>query len=443
MHIFFGNSMDATLETVSNLERKMSISVPMSEINSEVISRLGKLSKTVKVAGFRPGKVPVKIVEQQHGGQVRSEVMSDAIGKNLGEALEQKELRIAGLPKIDVQAKEQSDDHFVFVASFEVYPSIEVKDVAGCSIDKPTVKVGESEVDSTLAIMQKQRATFEVNEKSAESGDQVKIDFKGSVAGEFFEGGSGDGVVMSLGEGRLVPDFENALTGMKASDEKTFDVQFPEDYPSKDLAGKKAQFEVKVHEVLAAVLPEIDSEFAKQLGFEDGDVERLRVDVKKNVDTEVAKRLESRQKDLVMKALLEQAEFDVPQALVEEESDRLAEQMKENMKSRGMKVDDAPLPKEVFAEEATRRVKLGLIIAHIAEKNELQPKPDQLKEVVEEMAAGYEKPQEVRDWYYKNPQRLREIESYVVEKNVVTWALETAKTNDVEMAFDELMGLEK
>jgi len=411
MHIFFGNSMDATLETVSNLERKMSISVPMSEINSEVVSRLGKLSKTVKVAGFRPGKVPVKIVEQQHGGQVRSEVMSDAIGKNLGEALEQKELRIAGLPKIDVQAKEQSDDHFVFVASFEVYPSIEVKDVAGCSIDKPTVKVGESEVDSTLAIMQKQRATFEVNEKSAESGDQVKIDFKGSVDGEFFEGGSGDGVVMSLGEGRLVPDFENA--------------------------------EVKVHEVLAAVLPEIDSEFAKQLGFEDGDVERLRVDVKKNVDTEVAKRLESRQKDLVMKALLEQAEFDVPQALVEEESDRLAEQMKENMKSRGMKVDDAPLPKEVFAEEATRRVKLGLIIAHIAEKNELQPKPDQLKEVVEEMAAGYEKPQEVRDWYYKNPQRLREIESYVVEKNVVTWALETAKTNDVEMAFDELMGLEK
>jgi trigger factor len=291
--------------------------------------------------------------------------------------------------------------------------------------------------------MQKQRATFEVKEKTAESGDQVKIDFKGSVDGELFEGGSGDGVVMSLGEGRLVPDFENALTGMKASEEKTFDVQFPDDYPSKDLAGKKAQFEVKVHEVLAAVLPEIDSEFAKQLGFEDGDVDRLRTDVKKNVDTEVAKRLESRQKDLVMKALLEQAEFDVPQALVDEEGGRLAEQMKENMKSRGMKVDDAPLPKEVFAEEATRRVKLGLIIAHIAEKNELQPKPDQLKEVVEEMAAGYEKPQEVRDWYYKNPQRLREIESYVVEKNVVTWALETAKTNDTEVAFDELMGLEK
>ena len=435
--------MDATLETVSNLERKMSISVPMAEINSEVVSRLGKLSKTVKVAGFRPGKVPVKIVEQQHGGQVRSEVMSDASGKNLGEALEQKDLRIAGLPKIDVKAKEQSDDHFVFIASFEVYPQIEVKDVAGCSIDKPTVKVGDAQVESTLATMQKQRATFEVTEKIAEAGDQIKIDFKGSVDGELFEGGSGDGVVMSLGEGKLVADFENSLTGMKATDQKTFDVNFPDDYPSKDLAGKKAQFDVKVHEVLAPVLPQIDAEFAKQLGFEDGDVDRLRVEVKKNVEVEVAKRLESRQKDLVMKTLLDQAEFDVPQALIEEEGQRLAEQMKENMKSRGMKIDDAPLPKEVFAEEATRRVKLGLIIAHIAEKHELQPKPDQLKEVVEEMATGYEKPQEVRDWYYKNPQRLREIESYVVEKNVVAWVLGAAQINDTEIAFEELMGVEK
>jgi trigger factor len=279
--------------------------------------------------------------------------------------------------------------------------------------------------------------------KSAESGDQLKIDFKGSVDGEVFEGGSGEGVVMSLGEGRLVPDFENALTGLNAGDEKTFDVQFPDDYASKELAGKQAQFEVKVHEVLGAVLPEIDSEFAKQMGFEDGDVEKLRSEVEKNVNSEVEKRLESRQKDLVMKTLLGQAEFDVPQSLIDEEGQRLSEQMRENMKSRGMKVDDAPLPKEVFAEEATRRVKLGLIIAHVAEKNELQPKPDQLKEVVEEMALGYEKPQEVRDWYYKNPQRLREIESFVVEKNVVTWALEKAKVKETKADFDELMGLSK
>jgi trigger factor len=233
------------------------------------------------------------------------------------------------------------------------------------------------------------------------------------------------------------------LTGLNAGDEKTFDVQFPDDYASKELAGKQAQFEVKVHEVLGAVLPEIDSEFAKQMGFEDGDVEKLRSEVEKNVNSEVEKRLESRQKDLVMKTLLGQAEFDVPQSLIDEEGQRLSEQMRENMKSRGMKVDDAPLPKEVFAEEATRRVKLGLIIAHVAEKNELQPKPDQLKEVVEEMALGYEKPQEVRDWYYKNPQRLREIESFVVEKNVVTWALEKAKVKETKADFDELMGLSK
>ena len=435
--------MESTLETVSNLERKMSISVPMTEINSEVVSRLGRLTKTVKVAGFRPGKVPMKIVEQQHGAQVRSEVMSDAIGKNLGSALEENNLKIAGLPKIDVEAKEVKDENFVFSAAFEVYPVVEVKDISDCSIDKPTVGVGDNEIDSTLGIMQKQRATFEVAAKSAESGDQLKIDFKGSVDGEVFEGGSGEGVVMSLGEGRLVPDFENALTGLNAGDEKTFDVQFPEDYASKELAGKQAQFEVKVHEVLGAVLPKIDSEFAKQMGFEDGDVEKLRSEVEKNVNSEVEKRLESRQKDLVMKTLLGQAEFDVPQSLIDEEGQRLSEQMRENMKSRGMKVDDAPLPKEVFAEEATRRVKLGLIIAHVAEKNELQPKPDQLKEVVEEMALGYEKPQEVRDWYYKNPQRLREIESFVVEKNVVTWALENAKVKETKADFDELMGLNK
>jgi trigger factor len=435
--------MESTLETVSNLERKMSISVPMTEINSEVVSRLGRLTKTVKVAGFRPGKVPMKIVEQQHGAQVRSEVMSDAIGKNLGSALEENNLKIAGLPKIDVEAKEVKDENFVFSAAFEVYPVVDVKDISDCSIDKPTVGVGDNEIDSTLAIMQKQRATFEVAAKSAESGDQLKIDFKGSVDGEVFEGGSGEGVVMSLGEGRLVPDFENALTGLNAGDEKTFDVQFPDDYASKELAGKQAQFEVKVHEVLGAVLPEIDSEFAKQMGFEDGDVEKLRSEVEKNVNSEVEKRLESRQKDLVMKTLLGQAEFDVPQSLIDEEGQRLSEQMRENMKSRGMKVDDAPLPKEVFAEEATRRVKLGLIIAHVAEKNELQPKPDQLKEVVEEMALGYEKPQEVRDWYYKNPQRLREIESFVVEKNVVTWALEKAKVKETKADFDELMGLSK
>ena len=288
-------------------------------------------------------------------------------------------MKIAGLPKIDVQAKAEGDETFVFSATFEVYPSIEVKDITTCTIDKATVNVGDAEVDSTIGIMQKQRATFVAQDKAAESGDQIKLDFKGSVDGEPFEGGAGEGVVMPLGEGRLVADFENGLTGLKAADEKSFDVQFPEDYPSKDLAGKKALFEVNVHEVLGAVLPEIDSDFAKKLGFEDGDVAKLRVDVKKNVETEVAKRLESRQKDLVMKVLLDQVEFDVPQALIDEEGQRLSEQMKQNMESRGMKVGDVTLPKEMFVEEATRRVKLGLIIAHVAEKNELQPKPDQLK----------------------------------------------------------------
>ena len=432
--------MDATVETVSNLERKMSVSVPMTEINKEVVSRLGRMTKTVKVAGFRPGKVPMKIVEKQYGAQVRNEVMSDAIGKNLGDALQEKDLRIAGLPKIDVETRDESDETFAFVATFEVYPEVQVKDIKGLELEKPTVTIGDAEVDSTLDIMRKQRASFEPKDKSAETGDQVKLDFKGTVDGEAFEGGSAENAVMPIGEGRLVEDFEKAILGVKAGDEKKFDVTFPEDYASKDLAGKKAQFEVKVHEVLEAVLPDIDKAFAESLGVENGDVDKLRADVKQNVETEAKKRLEARQKDLVMKLLLDNSELELPKALVDAEVNRLSDQMKQNMQSRGVQVGDAPFPAEVFNEEAVRRVKLGLIIAHVVDKNELQATPDRLKEVVEEMAAGYEKPQEVRDWYYKNPQRLREIESYVLEKNVVDWALETTALKDQPVAFDELMG---
>ena len=260
------------------------------------------------------------------------------------------------------------------------------------------------------------------------------------VLGEAFEGGSAENAVMPIGQGRLVEDFEKAILGVKAGEEKKFDVTFPEDYASKDLAGKKAQFEIKVHEVLEAVLPDIDKAFAESLGVENGDVDKLRADVKQNVETEAKKRLEARQKDLVMKLLLDNSELELPKALVDEEVNRLSEQMKQNMQSRGVQVGDAPFPAEVFNEEAVRRVKLGLIIAHVVDKNELQATPDRLKEVVEEMAAGYEKPQEVRDWYYKNPQRLREIESYVLEKNVVDWALETTALKDQPVDFDELMG---
>lgn len=432
--------MDATVETVSNLERKMSVSVPMTEINKEVVSRLGRMTKTVKVAGFRPGKVPMKIVEKQYGAQVRNEVMSDAIGKNLGDALQEKDLRIAGLPKIDVETRDESDETFAFVATFEVYPEVQVRDIKGLELEKPTVTIGDAEVDSTLDIMRKQRASFEPKDKAAATGDQVKLDFKGTVDGEAFEGGSAENAVMPIGEGRLVEDFEKAILGVKAGDEKKFDVTFPEDYASKDLAGKKAQFEIKVHEVLEAVLPDIDKAFAESLGVENGDVDKLRADVKQNVETEAQKRLEARQKDLVMKLLLDNSELELPKALVDEEVSRLSEQMKQNMQSRGVQVGDAPFPAEVFNEEAVRRVKLGLIIAHVVDKNELQATPDRLKAVVEEMAAGYEKPQEVRDWYYKNPQRLREIESYVLEKNVVDWALETTALKDQPVDFDELMG---
>ncbi len=319
--------MQANLETVSTLGRKMSIVVPMDGIKKEIKTRIGKLSKTVKVPGFRPGKVPLSIVEKQYGGQVRNEVLSDEIGKNFGKAIQEQNLKVAGLPKIDVENKEEDADNFEFVATFEIYPEITYKDLDGVELKNPVLEVGDDEINKTLEIMRDQRKTYVSDEKSVEDSDQVKLDFKGTIDGEPFDGGSGEGVVMTLGEGRLVADFESNLKGLKAGESKSFPVKFPEEYPSKEVAGKEANFDVKVLEVLKPVLPELNADFAESLGVEGGDLEKLRQNVQTNVEKEVKNRIEARQKDLVMKALLDHSEFEVPTALIDEEIERLTGQM--------------------------------------------------------------------------------------------------------------------
>jgi trigger factor len=432
--------MQANLETVSTLERKMSIVVPMEGIKKEIKTRIGKLSKTVKVPGFRPGKVPLSIVEKQFGGQVRNEVLSDEIGKSFGKAIQEQNLKVAGLPKIDVENKEEGADNFEFVATFEVYPEISYKDLEGVELKNPVLKVGDDEINKTLEIMRDQRKTYVSDEKSVEDSDQVKLDFKGTIDGEPFDGGSGEGVVMTLGEGRLVSDFESNLKGLKAGDAKSFPVKFPDEYPSKEVAGKEANFEVKVLEVLKPVLPDLDANFAESLGIEGGDLGKLRQNVQLNVEKEVKNRIEGRQKDLVMKTLLEHSEFEVPKALIDEEIERLTGQMRETFKARGMDADKIPFPKESFSEEATRRVKLGLIIADLVEQHGLRATSEQIKEAIDEQAETYEKPEEVRNWYLQNPQNLRGIESYILEKNVVQWCLGKFKVSDDNISFDELMG---
>ena len=432
--------MQSNLETISSLERRLSIAVPMDEVNSEVANRLKRLSRTVKLHGFRPGKVPVRIVEQQYGGQVRQEVLGDTIQKSFGDAVKEQNLRVAGLPKIEVQTVSDSNDKFEYVATFEIYPEIALGDLSSVSIEKPKVEVGDAEVDKTIEILRKQRATYEAVERAAADADRVKIDYKGSIDGEAFEGGTAEGAVVELGAGRLLPDFESNVVGMRAGESKTFSMTFPDDYHGKEVAGKEARFDIKVHEVQGPKLPEVDAEFAKSLGIADGDLAKMRDEVKANLEREVKRRADARVKDLVMKALLDTTTLELPQSLLDQEIERLMQQMKHNLQSRGLDAERVPMPREAFEEEAKRRVQLGLIVSEVVSKHGLAAKPEQVKEVVEEQARSYEQPDEVRRWYYQSPERLREIESIVLESNVVQWVTGQAKFEDKPTAFDDLMG---
>jgi trigger factor len=432
--------MQADIETIGSLERRLSIAVPMDGVNSEIVNRLKRVARTVKIHGFRPGKVPMKIVEQQYGGQVRQEVLGDEIQKSFGDAIREQNLRVAGSPKIEVKSTDDPTDKFEFTATFEVYPEITVGDLSGALIEKPIVEVGDTEIDKTIEVLRKQRAVFEAADRAAESGDQVNIDYQGTVDGEAFGGGSAEGTVVQLGEGRLLPDFEKNVVGLGAGESKTFDMQFPEDYAGKEVAGKLAQFEVKVNEVLGARLPEVDDEFAKQLGVADGDQVKMRSEIRSNLEREVKRRADGRLKDLAMKVLLDATSVELPKSLVEQESDRLIEQMKQDLKARGVSTDKVPVPREAFGEEAKRRVQLGLILSELVKSKGLGATPDQIKAVVEEQAKSYDKPEEVKRWYYESPERLRDIESVVLEDNVVQWVTGQAKITEKSTAFDELMG---
>lgn len=432
--------MQTNLETLSSLGRRLSIAVSMQEVNTEVANRLKRLSRTVKIHGFRPGKVPVKIVEQQYGGQVRQEVLGDTIQKSFGDAVREQNLRVAGLPKIEVQSGDVTTDKFEYTATFEVYPEVVLGDLSNLSIQKPVVEIGDEQIDKAIDVLRKQRAVFEPVQRAAESGDQVRIDYCGTIDGEAFEGGTAEGSVVQLGEGRLLPDFENNVIGLGAGQSKTFTMKFPDDYHGKEVAGKEAQFEITVQEVLGARLPDADAEFAKSLGITDGDVDKMRSEIRANLEREVKRRTSARVKDQIMKGLVETTTVELPQSLVEQEIERMTEQMRHDLQSRGLNTENVQLPRESFEQEATRRVRLGLIVSEMVNKQGLNATPEQVKEVVEEQARAYEKPEEVRRWYYQSPDRLREIESIVLEANLVEWVMGQAKVEETPMPFDDLMG---
>lgn len=433
--------MQANLETLGSLERRLSVAVPIAEIDNEIETRLKKLTRSVKMHGFRPGKVPFKVVEQQYGPQVRQEVLGDAVEKSFGEAVRQQKLRVAGYPRFEAKPLADGASAFEYSATFEVYPEVSLGDLSQVTITRPQLEIGDAEIDKTLEVMRKQRSTYEPVERVAEAGDRLTIDYRGTIDGAEFEGGTAQGHTLILGEGRLLPDFENQLAGAKSGDAKAFDVRFPDDYHGKDLAGKTARFEVTVKEVAAPRLPELDTEFARRLGIADGDLGKMRAEVKANLEREVKLRLKNRLKEQVMQALLDVTKIDAPKSLVDLEVERLQGRMRQELSASGVQVkDDTPMPRDVFEKQAEGNVRLGLILAEVVRSHHLQAKPEQVRAVVEEQAQSYERPAEVVKWFYQSPERLREIESAVMEDNVVSWALAAARTEDKPVEFDELMG---
>jgi trigger factor len=433
--------MQANLETLGQLERRLSVAVPIAEIDSEIETRLKKLSRSVKMHGFRPGKVPLKVVAQQYGPQVRQEVLGDAVEKSFGEAVRQQKLRVAGYPRFEAKPLADGANTFEYSATFEVYPEVALGDLSQVQITKSQLEVGEAEVDKTLEIMRKQRAEYDPVDRAAERGDRLTIDYRGTIDDKEFEGGAAQGQSVVLGEGRLLPDFESQLAGVKKAESKTFDVRFPDDYHGKDVAGKTARFDVTVNEVAAPRLPEMNADFARSLGIADGDLQKMRADVRANLEREVRLRLKNRLKEQVMQALLDVNRIEAPKSLVDMEIQRLQQRMRQELTAGGVQVkDDMPMPREVFEKQAERNVRLGLIIAEVVKTGNLHPKPEQVRAVVEEQAQSYERPAEVVKWFYQSPDRLREIESAVMEDNVVAWVVRAAKVEEKAIAFDELMG---
>ena len=431
--------MQTNPQAASPLERRIDMTVPKADIEKEVAQRLKKMARTVKMPGFRPGKVPFKMVEQQYGAQARNEAIGEAVEKAFGNAVREQNLRVAGYPRIEPKGGEDAS-RLEFSAVFEVYPEVKLNGFGDKSIERPQLDVGEAEVDKTLEVLRKQRTTFSAVERAAEKGDRVVIDFTGKLDGEVFQGGQATDYPVVLGEGRMLPDFENGIAGLKAGESRTFDLTFPADYQVTELAGKQVSFDVTLKRVEAPQLPEVDAAFARSLGVEDGDIAKMRAEIRANLENEIRKRIKARIKEQAMQVLLDANPLDVPKALIEQESESMAEAARQDLASRGADIRNMPVDATWFAAQAERRVKLGLIIAEAVKGNALHAKPEQVRALIDEQAVSYEKPEEVVRWYYSQPQRLAQVEALAIEENVVNWVVANAQSTDKAASFDELMG---
>jgi trigger factor len=433
--------MAVAVETLEKLERKMTLSLPLDTIQSEVSARLKKMARTVKMDGFRPGKVPMNVVAQRYGYSVQYEVMNDKVGEAFFNAANEAQLRVAGQPKIN-EKDGAPEGELTFEAVFEVYPEVKIGDLATAEVEKITTEVTDAAIEKTMEILRKQRRTFSqrAHDMQAATGDRVTVDFEGKIDGEAFDGGKAQDFQFILGDGQMLKEFEEATLGLKTGESKTFPLAFPADYHGKDVAGKTADFMVTVKKIEAAHLPEVDGALAKSLGIDNATVEGLRADIKKNLEREVKFRLLARNKTAVMDALVAKAELDLPNASVQAEIARLLEGARADLKQRGIKdADKVTIPDDVFRPQAERRVRLGLVVAELVRANSLQAKMEQIKAHVDELAASYEKPEEVSRWYFSDNKRLAEVEAIVLENNVTDFVLSKAKVTEKAVGFDELM----
>jgi trigger factor len=433
--------MAVNVETLDKLERRITLTLPSAQITSEVESRLRKLSRTVKAAGFRPGKVPMSVVAQRYGYSVQYEVMNDQVGRAFSDAASEAHLRVAGAPRI-TQKDEAPEGQIAFDATFEVYPEVQIGDLSAAEIESVSAEVTEEAIDRTIDILRKQRRTFAQRPagEGAQETDRVTIDFEGKIDGEPFAGGKAEGFQFIIGEGQMLEQFDKAVRGMKVGESKTFPLQFPADYHGKDVAGKEADFRVSITKIESQKLPDIDESLARSLGIAEATVAALRDSVRKNLEREVRMRVLARNKAAVMDTLIGTSTLDLPKALVSNELERLTASAREDLKKRGIKdADTAPLPQELFQAQAERRVRLGLVVAELVRANNLQAKPEQLQAHLEEMSQSYEKPAEVVRWYLSDRSRMAEVEALVIEKNVTDFVMSRAKLTAKALAFDELM----
>ena len=431
----------SSVETLGALERRLNASIPQQQLLGEVAARIKRMGRTAKVPGFRPGKVPYKILEQQFGAQAHQEVLGDELQRSFSAAAHANNLKVASYPNFEIKTKDMSAPEIEYSATFEVYPEVVLGDVSKASVERFTFSMSDVNVDNTVETLRKQRAVFEPATRAAQNEDQVRMDFSGVLDGKVFDGGEAKDFALVLGVGRMLPDFEKAVVGMKAGETKSFDMTFPADYHGKDVAGKQVTFTITLHAVEAPRLPELNAEFVKGLGVASGDVAELKAEISKNLKSEAERRIKVRNKDNVMDALLSVTELEAPKSLIESEAKRIMQQTMQDMQGRGVNIPKGmQLPPDLFKDRAIKRVKLGLILEELVKQHKLEAKPEQVKALIAEHAQGYDNPEEVMRWYAAEPARMRDVENLALEDNVVSWVFGTAKVTDKPVEFNELMG---